>query len=315
MASVAVLGRGIEYYSDLEIGVFTVSEQKLPGGQQGFSTVNQGTQLHKLPPIHWLNLNKSVIRRPGTGTVTGIGQAFNAARVSRGPWRLKALIDADGHPVTGNFITVRPRDASCSLEILWALLNSPVANAYAYCHLGKRHNILNDVRQIPIPKQNNWMPLQRAATDYLKAASMGESAPVLAELLLQVDSEILRLYALSRELENSLLGLFTGWERLGVPFSQRGYMPAELSGCIDLNNFLQLEKDWSVTNRERTELINKSIAHSLSKDEKERLKVLQAYADYHLEKKFPRPTEVLDKLEKEIFSRRAGKGKLIDDRI
>lgn len=316
MASIALLGRGIEYYSDLGTHVFTVSRQRVSGAQQGFSTLSAGTQLHELPSICWLNLDKSVIRRPGTGTVIGKGQVLlNAAPVSRGPWRLKALIDAKGHPVTGNFITVRQINASCSLEMLWAFLNSPVANAYAYCHLGKRHNIINDMRKIPIPKYDNWGPVHRAAVRYLKAASTGDAANVLAELLLQVDSEVLKLYALPEYLESSLLALFTGWDRAGVPFPQAGYIPSELGGCTDLATFLEFEKDWSATNHERTELINKSISHPLTNPEKERLKLLQAYADYHLERKFPRPTQVLDKLEEEILSRAARKGKLIDDRI
>ena len=114
---------------------------------------DRGLQLHELPKTHWMNLDPAVIRRAGSGTTVGIPQVLlNYARVSRGPWRLKALVDKQGHPVTSRFITVRPTASSYSIETLWALLNSPVANAYAYSHLGKRDNIVGDIRKIPIPK-------------------------------------------------------------------------------------------------------------------------------------------------------------------
>lgn len=49
----------------------------------------------------------------------------------------------------------------------------------------------------------------------------------------------------------------------------------------------QFEKDWSVTNRERGELIDKGIAGKLTTEERLRLDELQAYADYHLEQTMP----------------------------
>jgi len=217
---------------------------------------------------------------------------------------LKALIDRVGHPATSTFILVRPRSAAYSLDVLWALLNSPVANAYAFSHLGKRHNIVRDIRRIPMPNPSQFQGVQAAASAYLEAASSPVASPAnLRKLLLRVDSEVLKLYSLPPAFETSLLGLFTGSKRPGVPFALETYLAPELEGRLSFSEFLELEDDWAVTNRERGMLIDKSILGTLTVEEQERLDTLQIYADYHIEQVAPRPTQALDELEGRLFSR------------
>jgi hypothetical protein len=189
------------------------------------------------------------------------------------------------------------------LEILWALLNSPVANAYVFSHLGKRDNIVRDVRRIPIPEATSLGRVHAAASEYLDAASSASPNPAdLRELLLRVDCEVIELYSFPLGVERSLLALFTDWDRVGVAFAQKRYLPTELEGRLRFSDFLRFESDWSVTNRERGMLIDKSISGSLSTEEQRRLDALQMYADYHIEQVAPRPTQVLDALEARLFS-------------
>jgi hypothetical protein len=183
------------------------------------------------------------------------------------------------------------------------VLNSPVANAYAFSYLGKRDNLVGDIRRIPMPKSGSFERIQAAASAYLTAADAPETNPAnLQKLLLQLDSEVLALYSLPFELEQSLLGLFTDWERVGVPLSQNRYLPKELEDRLSLSDFLQFEIDWSVTNRERGILIDKSISGSLAPEEQNRLDALQIYADYHIEQVAPLRTRALDELESRLFS-------------
>lgn len=213
------------------------------GSHPGFVLFDRGLQLHELPKRYWMNLDRAVIRRPVSGTTVGSPQVLlNYAPASRGPWRLKALIDRRGHPVTSNFITVRPKASACSTEVVWALLNSPVANAYAFSHLGRRHNIVGDIREIPIPKMRTFEGVERAASAYLAAASSETASVELHRLLLRVDSEVLKLYSLPLELEQRVLGLFSERKRVGVPFTQARYVPEELEGKMHLFDFLQLEE-------------------------------------------------------------------------
>lgn len=188
------------------------------------------------------------------------------------------------------------------MEALWAILNSPVANAYAYSHLGKRDNLVGDIRKIPFPRVGSLKGIERAASAYLAAASSETELATLERLLLCVDSEVLKLYSLPLEVEQSLLGIFSDWKRVGVPFTQTRYLPKELEGRIRFSDFLEAEENWSVTNRERGKLIDKNILGTLTMDERSRLDALQAYADYHIESVSPRPTHILDELENRLFS-------------
>ncbi len=311
LGDVASAGQGLEYRSkDLPPGSTTYSEEPVAGSQWGFVLFDSGLNLHELPKRHWMNLHPKVIRRAVSGTTVGTPQVLlNYAPASRGPWRLKALIDRQGHPVTSNFIPVRPTNPSYSVETLWALLNSPVANAYAYSHLGRRHNIVGEIRKIPLPKVTSFERVEGAATAYLAAASSETASAKLERLLLRVDSEVVKLYSLPLDLEQRLLGLFNGWERVGVPFKQTRYLPKEVEGRICLSDFLQFEQSWSITNRERGMLIDKSISGRLNAEERMHLDALQAYADYHIERVSPRPTNVLDELENRLFSGSPTKGK------
>lgn len=301
---IAELGQGLVYHAKhLPPGSVTYSETKFPGAHQGYVRFSEGLQLHGQPTLYWMNLDPSVIRRPGAGAIIEAPQVLlNYAPVSRGPWRLKALIDRVGHPVTGNFIPVRPRQSSYSLNLIWAFLNSPIANAFAFSYLSKRHNLVGDIRELPIPELTSFDSVDRAAQAYLKAVSTGVDAAVLQGLMLKVDIEVLTLYSLPTGLEQSLLALFTGWKRGGVPFSQTEYLPEELHDQISLRDFLEFEEDWPTTNRERTRLIDKKIAGQLTDQERIRLDALQAYADYHINEVAPRPTGMLDDLERRLLS-------------
>jgi hypothetical protein len=311
LADIALVGQGLMYRGmDLPPGSATYSKERFSGSHLGFVLFDRRLQLHQLPKDYWMNLDSSVIRRPLSGTTIGIPQVLlNYARVSRGPWRLKALIDKRGRPVTSRFIAVRPNASSYSLETLWALLNSPVANAYVSSHLSKRDNIVGDIRKMPVPKQSSLTGLHRVAVAYLEAASSGADSATLRDLLIHVDSEVLRLYSLPLELEHSLLAIFTGWERLGVSFQQTEYLPTELAGRVGFSDFRQFEEDWPTTNRERGRLIDKNISGILTREERARLDALQAYADYHLDRIAPRPTNMLDEIEGRLFPNVPTKGK------
>ena len=303
LADVAALAKGLDYFGELPPGGKTYSEEHFPDSHPGFVKFSRGLLLNELPKRYWMSLDPSVISSARSGATLGTPQVLlSYARASRGPWRLKALLDRHGHPVTSRFIAVRPKSSSYSIEGLWAVLNSPVANAYAFSHLAKRDNIVGDIRRIPLPKKHSFESVERAAKGYLEAASSETDPQNLQRLLLQVDCEVLKLYSLPPELERSVLALFTGWERVGVPFAQCRYLPKELFGRLRLSDFVEFGNDWSKTNRERGELIDKSIAGTLNTEEEIRLGALQTYADYHLDQVAPRPTNALDQLEEGLFS-------------
>ena len=181
------------------------------------------------------------------------------------------------------------------------MLNSPVANAYVFTHLGKRDNLVGDMRRIPMPKRQAFDEIETAARAYLDTAAGGATVGDLYRLMLRVDAAVLRQYALPVELEGALLSLFTGWERVGVPFKQERYFPPELSYPLRFSDFVAYESDWPAANRRRGDLVDKEIAGTISSDETLELAGLQAYADYYIERVSPRPMQVLAALEDQVF--------------
>jgi hypothetical protein len=113
LVDVADLGQGLIYHGEeLQSGGTTYSDQQFVRSQPGFVLFNRGLQLHQLPNRYWMNLDPEVIRRAVSGTTVGTPQVLlNYAPASRGPWRLKALIDNHGHPITSNFMSVRPTNS------------------------------------------------------------------------------------------------------------------------------------------------------------------------------------------------------------
>lgn len=301
-SDLAELVKGFDYHGrDLPPNVATYSEVQFPGARQGFIRLKRSLQTHQLPNLYWMNLTEEAVQTPRAGTTIGVPQVLMGyARSSRGPWRLKAFVDANGHPVASAFVTARP--FKCSLESLWALLNSPVANGYAFCHLGKRHNIVGDMRKIPMPKNSAFGDIHVAACAYLDAAAHDADKFELFRLMQRVDAAVLRQYSLPVELERAVLAIFTGWDRVGVPFKQDRYFPPELSHPVRYADFIAYESDWPTTNRRRGKLIDKDIDETITPSEAVELAGLQAYADYYLEKVSPRPTAVLEELEERVLS-------------
>lgn len=306
LGDLADIGQGFTFKGkSLPKGAVTFSDQKFAGALEGFLNFTKGIFLHDLPPKTWFNLHKDVILRPRHGTTTGIPQLIlNEAPTSRGPWRLKALIDVAGHPFTGRFNVVRPREADRTpLEFLWALCNSPVANAYAFSHSGKRHNDAGMLREIPIPRldASGIVAVAEAATQYLAYVRFdGEilRAPLnedrARELLARVDNEVLKLYDFPRDLESELLRSFDGWTREGLPFRFERYFPEGFIEPIKLDEYLAITVDWPSINRQRAGLIQKSVANTVSEEELADLDRLQALAEMRRRLDAPLPIAELE---------------------
>jgi len=247
LADVAEIGQGLVFHGrDLPQGARTVAPHSR-GGTPGFVRF-EVNYIHELPSERPMILTRSVIRRTGTGACVGRPQVLlNYAPVSRGPWRMKALIDKDGHPVTSSFITVRPRSFGPSLEYLWGILNGPLANAYAYAHSTKRNVLVGLIRKLPIPvvSEPDIERVTRLARDYLECVRQSGKLggkPLNEESthrrLLELDAEVLRLYDLSPKHERELLDLFAGYQRAGVPFTFDRYFPDDFEPWLHLHEYL-----------------------------------------------------------------------------
>jgi hypothetical protein len=251
--SIANIGQGLSYKGDAEIGGRkTISKHPFEGGIPGFSRMHAQLLIHELPRESWMSLDPDVIARERSGTEIGTGQVLvNYARVSRGPWRLKAMLDEEGHPVTSRFLTVRPRSHELPLQFLWALCNSPVANGYVYAYSMKRDVLTGLLREMPIPPLTPTQVdrVTEAAQMYLQTVKVALESPLggivddnlARQRLMQMDAEVLRLYGLPPRMERQVLDSFNGVQRAGVPFDFTHYFPDDFEPCFSLYAYLSMD--------------------------------------------------------------------------
>lgn len=258
-------GQGLSYKGQGKspAGGKTISTSPFAGSVKGYARLKPELQIHDQPTEVWMSLDSRVLRRKHSGTMTRIPQVItNYAPVSRGPWRLKAFLDREGHAITSRFLAFRPTSTDCDLEYLWALLNSPVANAYVYAHSMKRDVLVGMMRELPIPaaERTDIQRVVDAVRAYLEVASRcsirnleNQTESEARAILLDIDAKILRLYDLPPRFERQILDLFAGWQRPGVPFKFERYYPEGYEPCFPLHDYLSEEYQRSTAGRLRSD--------------------------------------------------------------
>jgi hypothetical protein len=228
LRSVVKGGQGFSFKGEDSLkGEKTADKNRFAGAVKGYAVFDENIQLHELPEEYWINISSEVIQRPRWGIDAGKPRILmNYARVGSGPWRIKALLDQEGRPVTSAFLAFQIQDENWSLSSLWAILNSPFANAYMYCNSMERHNLAGTVRRMPIPScaRGTLEELERRVAEYFKLMKKKDSEfgidirDKTKHLLLSIDAEVMGLYDLPPKMEKRILDLFQGIQRKGVDF-------------------------------------------------------------------------------------------------
>ncbi len=288
LCDVAGVGRGFSKNPALPDDKFYF-ERRAKDRVPVFHKFPRGIELHNVPHERWANLSNGNLDRARWGQPYSSCQVlFNYYPTSRSPWRIKALIDQNGHGVNASFVVVRPKRKDIPLEFFWALLNSPLANAFAYAHLGKRHNLEGTMRKLRIPEvsASQFSNIENLVQDYFTSVE-AQKLPLFKkgtiqssqEILLRIDAAVLDTYPLSREAECELLDLFAGWARGGVPFKFDRYHPGHFERAVRLREFIAITYDWPRTNRLRGRLIEREVQGTLSAKGSDELEQLQRLAD------------------------------------
>jgi type I restriction-modification system DNA methylase subunit len=316
---IATVGHGLLYHSESALdkqenllfphGQFQKVPQKAPGYETGFFDLKGAKDIHVLPDMEWMNSNRAAVATERAGYATGLPQiVMNYVRVRRGPWRIKAWIDLEGRRATSNFLIIRPLANAWNLNCLWALLNSPLANAFCYSHSTKKHIYSSRLLKLPVPpiKNETARELSKMVDRYLAGsrkhfpdsdgppkAPKSKSGAYLAGLeppdharhaeelrhqLWRIDTLILGLYGFPPDLEREVLDYFTGYQRPGVPFHQNEYYPTGFQGAQTLAELLSITADWEATNARRLELIDLEYDGKLKKSNAAELDRLQHLA-------------------------------------
>ena len=290
LCDVADVGRGFSPKSEeFRKGAPFYFDKPAKGRVPVYHVFPSGVGLHDLPPEEWADLSRDNLESVRRGATRGVQQVLlNYLRTSREPWRLKALIDREGHAVSASFVVVRPKSDTLPLEFVWALLNSPIANAYAFSHLGKRHNIEGTMRRLRVPDPFSLRAREIAnLVEQYFAAVEARQSPLFGkqdtsspeDVLSRIDAAVLELYDLPANLERELLDMFTGWDRGGVPFPFDRYFPEHFKQPVHLRDIIAATNDWAKTNRRRGRLIAREVQRTITEEESGELKRLQGLAD------------------------------------
>jgi hypothetical protein len=217
----------------------------------------------------WIDPGRASFRTQGGGAAPNVPQVLvGYSPVSRVQWRLKAVIDDIGLAASSRWVTFRPSTDGPSRLVLWAVLNSPMANAYAFCYSGKRETLVGEWNEFPfvVHSEDQQQLIQTAAARYrAMAIAKAKAKPAPSDLfnpstppagpvptdaevraaLLAMDAAVLRAYDLPPRLERQLLDLFAGVERKGVGLDGadgkstfRGYYPPGFTAYIPLHELI-----------------------------------------------------------------------------
>lgn len=154
----------------------------------------------------------------------------NAVRTSRGPWRLAAAVDASGLIASQQFFGVwLTAQSSLSLAELACILNSPVVNAYSFCHDAEKGMRAETMRNVPLPTGRLPTSIIGLVREYLGLISEPDAGPLFSQnqrsavdVLLELDAVVLAAYDLPPRLERALLRLVSSEER-PIPIPWPGY--------------------------------------------------------------------------------------------
>lgn len=305
-----------EYQENYPKGQKRTSPVPKKGFKEGFENLGKDVMTHQLPPITYLNVSPEIVRVAMAGTTIGCPQILlNEAPRQRGPWCVAAMDDTIGRVATTRFTIMRPRQSSLIRIVLWAFINSPIANAFAFAHSTKRDIITGTWRRLNIPEVSSeaQIRIETAAKTYLMAVHAFENdfslksdevreaeREALRVLHWRMDAEVLKLYTLPVELERKLLDYFADCKRVGVPFTQDRYYPPHFNELISLSDFLAITADWEVTNARRLELIELKLKGNLEVDGKAELARLKKLAWAKAQLVRPLPLEEAKAIETEL---------------
>ncbi len=249
LGDITEVGEGLSFRSKLPEGIRRWSHSAFPRAVRGFVRVGRSLQTHSHPREIWMNISAEVLAPARKGADMLPQVLLNHVRASRGPWRIKAFMDREGHAFTNNYNAVRPKSKDVTLEFLWAMLNSALANAFAFTHASGRHNLPGVLEQVPVPRMTTTLvdEVTTLVTEYHELARSYDHSPSesacnrLRMMSLRLDALLLKECDLPPQTERQLLDLFAGHPRVGVPFRLQRYFPAGFEPWLHLYEYLSEE--------------------------------------------------------------------------
>jgi len=163
----------------------------------------------------WLDTNPEHLYGGGNLPWSSPKILCNAARLSRGYWRLAAVVDRSKLVASQQFVGLWPKNPATDLDALAAVLNGPIANAYMADHSTEKRFRIRSLLNVPLPASApaELGDLAREYAALLKERRLFAGDERLSSLLDQIDALVLEAYDLPPRMTRALLASFTGANR------------------------------------------------------------------------------------------------------
>lgn len=221
--SVAEIHRGLEWTYDQSRASRPVAA---PGFRPGLHRYSDGgfTQF-RIAQTVYLDCQREYLRGNAISHPWHLPKLIcNSIRTSRGPWRLAASVDLSGlvasQQFLGMWLNTQSQAGHTDLQALCAIINSPVANAFSFCHDGAKGMRIATMGQIPLPRQAVAGTLYELINEYQSVVGNTESGPLFenharsaVSILMEIDALVLAAYDLPPKLERALLRFMRDGDR------------------------------------------------------------------------------------------------------
>jgi N-6 DNA Methylase len=243
--------RGIQWNKPLELfRDVLILDHSSPGYKKGIPSSDDDFYSFLSPPTKYLSVKKEDQYRNAFNLPWDRPKVImNANRRGGGhPWRIAAFADRNGLLAVHNYLAYWPKPG-WSPDLVAAVLNGPIANAFVTSHATGRHLLNRHVDPIPFPRLSEELRLEieSLVATYIAQITMTRTPAnhqnlTAEQLLLKIDATILRAYDLPPRLERKLLDYFNGFAaKRPVGFLVGDYFPANFSPTLPLHVYLSPE--------------------------------------------------------------------------
>ena len=220
LKDIAEIHRGIEWNIPVrENRDALIAQSPRPGFKKGLDKATGKIEPYYASGLAYLNMDEQYRRFMAHSLPWELPKVIaNARRMSRGPWRIVGFPDADGLIPTENFYGFWSK-SQLNIQVLAALINSPLVNAALFLMGFGRNNQINVLEQIPVPHTQAMDAdrITRLVQRYLEARPELESASAQRAVvekcistIMEIDSLVLKAYDLPPRLERKLLRVLQG---------------------------------------------------------------------------------------------------------
>jgi len=250
LRDIAEVHRGIEWDISLKGNrSILISSEPRTGFKKGLEGVPKKMELYWAQGFIYLNMNERYLRTSAHSLPWDKPKVLaNWHIVSGVPWQIVGFPDSGGLVCCQNFMGIWPK-ININIEVLSALVNSPLANAALFVRQDKFDNGIKKVENIPTPflKSIPIETITQLVRYYInlrsgikKDTSEKLTIQECIQTLMKIDGLILKAYDLPPRLERKLLELFRGHLR-PVPFDFPDYFPDYFRPCIPLHKYLEMD--------------------------------------------------------------------------